>query len=79
MDGVEATRRIRADASGDFDPGIPIVAMTAYAMPGERQLFQEAGMDLYLSKPVERKMLQDTLRRLQEAVRRRHSSERPSA
>lgn len=79
MDGVEATRRIRADASGDFDPGIPIVAMTAYAMPGERRLFQEAGMDLYLSKPVERKMLQDTLRRLQEAVRRRHSSERPSA
>ena len=79
MDGVEATRRIRADASGDFDPGIPIVAMTAYAMPGERRLFQEAGMDLYLSKPVEKKTLHDTLRRLQEAVRRRHPSERPSA
>ena len=79
MDGVEATRRIRADASGDFDPGIPIVAMTAYAMPGERRLFQEAGMDLYLSKPVEKKTLHDTLRRLQEAVRRRHPSGRPSA
>ena len=75
MDGVEATRRIRADVSGDFDPGIPIVAMTAYAMPGERRLFQEAGMDFYLSKPVEKKMLQDTLRRLQETLRSTPSPE----
>jgi len=70
MDGVEATRRIRADHSGDFDPNIPIVAMTAYAMPGERRIFQEAGMDFYLSKPVEKKALEDTLHRLQRTIDR---------
>lgn len=75
MDGVEATRRIRADVSGDFDPDIPIVAMTAYAMPGERRLFQEAGMDFYLPKPVEKKILQDTLRKLRETLRRPPSPE----
>ena len=53
MDGVEATRRIRADQSGDFDPRIPIIAMTAHAMKGDRESFIEAGMDGYVAKPFQ--------------------------
>ncbi len=52
MDGLEATRIIRAqeqDASGH----IPIVAMTAHAMKGDRERCLEAGMDGYLSKPLQ--------------------------
>jgi PAS domain S-box-containing protein len=53
MDGVEATRRIRGEAEGRFDPAIPVVAMTAYAMSGDREKFLAAGMDDYLAKPME--------------------------
>ena len=52
MDGLEATRAIRADQSGDFDPTIPIVALTAHALKGDRETFLRAGMNEYLSKPV---------------------------
>ncbi|OEU64946.1 MAG: hybrid sensor histidine kinase/response regulator [Desulfovibrio sp. S3730MH75] len=47
MDGLQATKRIR-DAGND----IPIVALTAYAMEGDREKFIECGMDDYASKPV---------------------------
>ena len=53
MDGVEATRRIRADHSGRFDPRIPIVALTAYSMKGDMERFLSVGMDAYVSKPVD--------------------------
>jgi CheY-like chemotaxis protein len=52
MDGFEATRRIRQlerSAGGH----VPIVAMTARAMAGDRERCMEAGMDDYLSKPIE--------------------------
>ncbi len=52
MDGLEATRAIRSDRSGDFDPNIPIVALTAHALKGDREAFLRAGMNEYLSKPV---------------------------
>ncbi|MYL82502.1 response regulator [Desulfovibrio aerotolerans] len=63
MDGLEATRRIRADVSGLFDPTVPIIAMTAFAMPGDRETFLEAGMDDYLAKPVNVSELLDVMRR----------------
>jgi len=53
MDGIEATRLIRCDVSGRFDPAVPIIAMTAFAMPGDRESFLDAGMNEYLAKPVD--------------------------
>jgi PAS domain S-box-containing protein len=56
MDGIEVTAAIRKreKATGDH---MPILAMTAHAMTGDRQRFLESGMDGYISKPVHRKEL----------------------
>jgi PAS domain S-box-containing protein len=53
MDGVEATRAIRQDELLGAKSAIPIIAMTAYAMTGDREVFLRAGMNDYLSKPVQ--------------------------
>eukprot|EP01022_Parablepharisma_sp_SALTPOND_P018032 TRINITY_DN2931_c0_g1_i1.p2 TRINITY_DN2931_c0_g1~~TRINITY_DN2931_c0_g1_i1.p2 ORF type:complete len:1330 (+),score=257.74 TRINITY_DN2931_c0_g1_i1:6470-10459(+) len=55
LDGIQATRRIRE--SGEAYAGIPIIALTAYAMPEERDRFFAAGMDGYLSKPFTTRQL----------------------
>ncbi len=55
MDGIEATGRIRKSAS-DFQ-NIPIIAMTAHAMKGDREYYLESGMDDYISKPIHPKEL----------------------
>jgi signal transduction histidine kinase/ActR/RegA family two-component response regulator len=58
MDGLEATQRLRADANlGDT----PIIALTALAMPGDRERCLEAGVNEYLSKPVSFKILVETI------------------
>jgi len=54
MDGYEATRRIRADAELH---AIPIIALTALAMPGDRQRCLDAGANDYMSKPISLKDL----------------------
>jgi len=55
MDGLEATRRIRA-AQAAQEPGfvreIRIIAMTANAMTGDREICLAAGMDDYIAKPL---------------------------
>ncbi|MCP4156172.1 MAG: response regulator [bacterium] len=52
MDGFEASHRIRTDNSGDFEPTIPIVAMSAHTMPQYREKAAETGIDEYIAKPV---------------------------
>jgi len=53
MDGVETTRLIRSNAALGEKARIPIIALTAHSMPGDREKFLSAGMDGYVSKPVE--------------------------
>jgi PAS domain S-box-containing protein len=57
VDGYEATRMIRAGLRGVPNPDIAIVAMTAFAMTEDRDRCMEAGMDDYLSKPIDHKQL----------------------
>ena len=53
MDGYEATRLIRAPESGVRNPEIPVIAVTADAMTGDRNRCIAAGMSDYLTKPIE--------------------------
>ncbi|MGM0425560.1 MAG: ATP-binding protein, partial [Thermodesulfobacteriota bacterium] len=55
MDGVEATHKIRSSFATFKD--IPIIALTAYAMTGDREKLLEQGLDDYLAKPVDKEEL----------------------
>jgi PAS domain S-box-containing protein len=57
MDGVETARVIREREARLSLPRLPLVALTAYAMPGERQRFLLSGFDDYLAKPVDAQRL----------------------
>jgi PAS domain S-box-containing protein len=63
MDGLEATRRIRDPRSAVRQHGIPIIAMTARALQGDRERCLEAGMDDYVTKPVSPQALAEALER----------------
>ena len=63
MDGMEATRRIRDPRSAVSNPRIPIIAMTAHAMQGDRERCLQGGMDDYVSKPVSPRALAEALDR----------------
>jgi two-component system, sensor histidine kinase len=51
MDGVEATKLIR-EKSGDLYKHLPIIAVTAYAMKGEKEKLIKAGLSDYITKPI---------------------------
>src|SRR5262249_8197338 len=77
MDGLEATRRIRARESAAAGHGRParhirISAMTAHAMRGDRDLCLDAGMDDYISKPIHRQTLVETIERVRTATPNSH-------
>jgi len=60
LDGSEALQRLRSD---ERTAGIPVLALTAQAMQGDRERFLAAGFDGYLSKPVDVDELIETVRR----------------
>lgn len=68
LDGEEATRRIRSGNSGVLDTQVPIIAMTAYAMTGDRERFLKAGMDDYIAKPAHVTELKKALERVAEKL-----------
>ncbi len=61
MDGFEATRAIRNGDSKDFDQQIPIIALTALGESDDQQKCLDAGMDAFVSKPVDTNMLITTV------------------
>ncbi len=65
LDGVQAVRAMRGDSRYAVVAGLPVVALTAYAMAGDRETFLAAGMDAYAAKPVFREEL---LRAMEEAL-----------
>ena len=74
LDGFEATAEIRARerTSGRH---LPIVAMTAHAMKGDRERCVAAGMDGYVSKPIDRRKLYETIERLARSKAAAHAAE----
>jgi signal transduction histidine kinase/ActR/RegA family two-component response regulator len=62
MDGYEATRRLRSSRTAK-NPHLPVIAMTAHAMAGDRELCLAAGMDDYIAKPIDAARVYATLER----------------
>jgi CheY-like chemotaxis protein len=63
MDGYEATKKIRLPQSKVLNSNIPIIAMTANSMQGDREKCLTAGMDDFIAKPVNPNKLQEALKR----------------
>ncbi|MBF0101236.1 MAG: response regulator [Desulfobacterales bacterium] len=61
MDGLEATRYIRNPKSSVLNHKVPIIAMTAFAMKEDREKCMDAGMNAYISKPINAAVLFDMI------------------
>jgi CheY-like chemotaxis protein/HPt (histidine-containing phosphotransfer) domain-containing protein len=77
MDGMEATQRIRQEFSPVDQPRI--IAMTANAMHGDRELCLEAGMDDYVSKPIRVESLVEALERAADSLPGRRDAQHARA
>jgi CheY-like chemotaxis protein len=73
MDGWTATERIKTDAETNH---IPIAALTAHTLPGDRKRALDAGCDSYLSKPINIALFNETVSKLI-AKSKHHSETRP--
>lgn len=81
LDGVEATRLIRkAQAEGDtrYKKHLRLIALTANALPAERERLLQAGMDDYLSKPVTIAGIREALQRNIDAINQARITNRPA-
>jgi len=63
MDGYQATRSLRHGRAGEQNQSIPVIAMTAHAMTGDKERCLAAGMNDYLAKPVDPALLHKLLER----------------
>ena len=63
MDGYEASTSIRAGEAGSDNKVVPIIAMTANAMEGDKEKCIAAGMDDYISKPIDVNVLKNLLKK----------------
>ncbi len=61
MDGLTASRAIRAMGTNLSRPNLPIIGMTAHALAGDRELGMAAGLSDYLTKPIDPRILYETL------------------
>ncbi|EIC19469.1 chemotaxis protein CheB [Thiorhodovibrio frisius] len=68
MDGIEATKAIRRGDAGERACNIPIIALTAFAMAGDKERLMNAGMDAYAPKPISIEQLRTAIR---EAIAKR--------
>ncbi|MFP4331146.1 MAG: response regulator [Alkalispirochaetaceae bacterium] len=62
LDGVRATEQIRSGESGVLDPTVPVIAITAHAMKGDREKFLAAGMNDYIAKPFSKEVVMERVR-----------------
>ena len=78
MGGIEATEEIRRREAKEGGH-VPIVAMTAHAMSGDRERFLAAGMDEYISKPISQERLREVVRNLGRSEADEPEAAKPSA
>ena len=64
ISGIEATKRIRAGEAGDANRQLPIIALTAFAMVGDKEKLLAAGMNDYIAKPVDKVALAEVIERV---------------
>jgi len=75
MDGYQASKEIRLGAAGEINKSIPIIAMTANAMQGDKEKCLNSGMSDYLSKPIEPELLLTKLKTWLLSNSQSHSNE----
>ena len=73
MDGLEATRILKADAT---TKNIPVLALTSYAMEGDKERILEAGCDGYLTKPID---IQEFVKEVTNLIGRAEAQSSPMA
>jgi CheY-like chemotaxis protein/HPt (histidine-containing phosphotransfer) domain-containing protein len=79
LDGIETTKRIRSFSSDHLNAGVPIIAMTAYTTNEDRNNCSNAGMDDYITKPLQLESFVATVKKhLERAPDSTHEGSQPS-